>query len=188
MANAAVSNRKLGYLLGLPAAVFLAAPASAAVQGNFAREFLARVLAAHNAVRAQAGVEPLAWDSALGNSAAAYAQQMAMTGVFAHSNRKARRGVGENLWMGTRGAFSVETMVGNWASERRMFMPGIFPAVSRTGNWADVAHYTQIVWPTTTRVGCALFAADMDYLVCRYSPPGNIDGKPVFAAPTLAAR
>jgi hypothetical protein len=39
-----------------------------------------------------------------------------------------------------------------------------------------------MVWPTTTRVGCAIFAADWDYLICRYSPPGNIDGKPVFAA------
>jgi len=180
MTHSAVAICRLSLLLGPAAIAVSAAPAASA--SNFAREFPARVLAAHNAVRAQAGVEPLAWDSALGNSAAAYAQQMAMTGVFAHSNRKARRGVGENLWMGTRGAFSVETMVGNWASERRMFMPGIFPAVSRTGNWADVGHYTQIVWPTTTRVGCALASTSRaDYLVCHYSPAGNIDGRPLPA-------
>ncbi len=52
--------------------------------------------------------------------------------------------------MGSRGAFSIEAMVGGWASERRWFAPGVFPNVSRTGNWADVGHYTQMIWPATT--------------------------------------
>jgi hypothetical protein len=165
-----------------------ACTASPSAAASFAAEFPGRVLAAHNAVRAEAGLAPLQWDAALANGAAAYAQQLALTGVFAHSNRAARRGIGENLWMGTRGAFSLEVMVGNWASERRMFTPGIFPTVSRTGNWEDVGHYTQIVWPTTTRVGCALAATPRaDYLVCRYSPAGNIDGRPVETAQSSAA-
>ena len=166
--------------LSLPAA----APTFAA---SFAAQFPARVLSAHNSVRAQAGAGPLVWDNALGNRAAAYAQRLAFTNTFQHSDRKARRGVGENLWMGTRGAFSVERMVGDWASERRMFRAGVFPAVSRTGKWSDVGHYTQIVWPTTTRVGCALASnRRADYLVCHYSPAGNIDGRAV--GPGLGAR
>jgi len=105
---------------------------------------------------------------------------MAMTGRFQHSNRSLRRGTGENLWMGTRGAFSVQAMVGGWASERRWFKPGIFPNVSRTGNWVDVGHYSQMIWPSTTRVGCALASTPrIDYLVCRYAGAGNIDGRPV---------
>ncbi len=163
----------------LVAAGFSASAASAA-QPSFAAQFPVRVLAAHNAARAQAGMLPMAWDPALGRSAAAYAQQMALTNRFEHSNRRARRGVGENLWMGTRGAFSIERMVSDWASERRMFRAGVFPAVARTGNWADIAHYTQIIWPTTTRIGCALASnARSDYLVCHYSPAGNIDGRRV---------
>jgi hypothetical protein len=154
--------------------------AVAATPSGFAAEFPGRVLAAHNAVRAQAGASPLAWDPLLANGAAAYARQMALTNVFAHSNRKARAGTGENLWMGTRGAFSVDTMVGGWTSERRYFESGIFPAVSRSGNWADVGHYTQMIWPTTTRIGCALATnASTDFLVCRYAPAGNIDGHAV---------
>jgi hypothetical protein len=43
-----------------------------------------------------------------------------------------------------------------------------------------------MVWPTTTRVGCAIFSADWDYLICRYSPPGNIDGRPIFATASIA--
>lgn len=173
---------RLSRLAGLLAvSLSVAAPVEGAAASNsFATQFPARMLAAHNAVRARAGQPPLAWDPALGQAAAAYAQQMAFTGVFAHSNRQARRGTGENLWMGTRGAFSLETMVSNWASEGRVFQRGVFPAVSRTGNWEDVGHYTQIVWPTTTRVGCAIASTSRtDYLVCRYSPAGNIDGRPV---------
>lgn len=166
-------------LLGI--ALVLAAPAAAAgAQPLLASEFPARILAAHNAVRAAAGVPPLVWDNALGTAAAAYAQQLAFTGVFEHSDRSKRPGVGENLWYGTHGAYSIEAMVGAWASERRDFTPGIFPNVSRTGNWMDVSHYTQVIWPTTQRIGCALAStAATDYLVCHYAPKGNIDGKPV---------
>jgi hypothetical protein len=49
--------------------------------------------------------------------------------------------------------------------------------VSRTGNWSDVGHYTQIVWPASQRVGCATASNRAnDYLVCRYLPAGNIVG------------
>jgi len=156
-----------------------AAPAYAGAQ-SFAAQFPARILAAHNAERARARVAPLAWDSSLGLAAAAYARQMAFSGRFQHSNRKARPGTGENLWMGSRGAFGVEAMVRAWVSEKRWFVPGQFPNNSRTGNWADVGHYTQMIWPTTSRVGCAIAStARVDYLVCRYAEKGNIDGRSV---------
>lgn len=124
------------------------------------------------------GMAPLAWDDALGAGAAVYARQMASSGMFQHSNRQARRGIGENLWMGTHGAFSIEAMVGGWTAEKRYFMPGVFPNNSRSGNWEDVGHYTQMIWPTTTRVGCAIAStARVDYLVCRYATAGNMDGR-----------
>ena len=152
-----------------------AAPASGA---TVATEFPTRILAAHNAERARIGMPPLAWDDTLRAGAADYAQQMALSGMFQHSNRQARRGVGENLWMGTHGAFSFEAMVGGWSAEKRYFVPGIFPNNSRTGNWEDVGHYTQMIWPTTTRVGCAIAtSARVDYLVCRYATAGNMDGR-----------
>lgn len=161
-----------------------AAASSPAAAQPFGSAFPARVLAAHNAERARAGVPPLVWDNSLGTAAAGYATQMAMTGRFAHSDRSLRRGTGENLWMGTHGAFSIEVMVGGWSSEKRFFVAGTFPNVSRSGNWVDVGHYTQMIWPTTQRVGCALASTGrIDYLVCRYAGAGNIDGRPVgFAA------
>ena len=144
------------------------------------QQVVARILAVHNQARAAAGVAPLVWDPALEAGAAAYARQLAASGVLRHSNRQARRGIGENLWMGSRGYWPVETMVGSWTAERRFFRAGIFPAVSRNGNWADVGHYSQMIWPTTTRIGCAIgTSARWDALVCRYSPAGNIDNRRV---------
>ena len=135
------------------------------------------MLEAHNRERAAFGSPPLAWDPALAAGAQSHAFYLASLGTLRHSPRSARPGQGENLWIGTRGAYPLPSMVGTWASERRLFRPGRFPAISRTGNWADVGHYSQMVWPTTSRLGCALASsARWDVLVCRYSPPGNVDG------------
>ena len=163
--------------LAMLCAACVAVPASA-VSLN-ASTFPARILAAHNAERAQVGMPPLVWDPALGNAAALYAQQMAMTGVFATRTVRSAAAPAK-IWMGSHDAFSVEAMVGGWSSEKRYFKPGIFPNNSRTGDWEDVGHYTQMIWPTTQRVGCAVASTPrVDYLVCRYATAGNIDGRPV---------
>jgi hypothetical protein len=88
-----------------------------------------RLLAAHNQERAALGIAPLSWDPALAASAESYGPALAAIGRLQHSPRDARPGQRENLWMGTRGAFSPEQMVGNWSDEKRFFRPGIFPAV-----------------------------------------------------------
>ena len=101
-------------------------------------------------------------------------------GRLVHSPRAGRENQRENLWMGQQGRFQPEHMVAAWIDEKRLFLPGQFPNVSRTGNWYDVAHYTQMIWKTTTHVGCAIYRdGGWDYLICRYSPPGNRDGKAV---------
>lgn len=140
----------------------------------------ARLLAAHNRERAAVGVPALVWDPALAASAAVYGPQLAAMGRLQHSPREGRAGQGENLWLGTRGAYTLEEMVGSWAGEKRIFRPGIFPNVSTSGNWSDVAHYTQMIWRGTTRVGCAVQrSAQWDFLICRYAPQGNVVGQPV---------
>jgi len=136
------------------------------------------VLGAHNAARDRFGVAPLAWSPELAAEALSHAQYMASTGIYGHDQTPGRRKKqGENLWRGQRGLFSYDVMVGVMVDEARHFRPGAFPNNSATGNWSDVAHYTQIVWPTTTAVGCALASsATTDYFVCRYAPTGNKDG------------
>ena len=150
----------------------------------------ASVLNSHNAARAAVGAAPLSWDPALAAAAAAWAQYLASTGRLDHSDRKARPGIGESLSRGSQGAYSVEHLAGLWSAEGRHFKPGIFPDNSRTGDWMDVAHYTQMIWPTTRRIGCAMASGrGDDYLVCRYMPKGNIDGRalPVHSPPPQLA-
>lgn len=145
-----------------------------------ARMLVGHVLASHNRERSRVGAAPLAWDPALAQGAQAYANQLARLNLMRHSPKAMRPGTGENLWMGTRGYFSPAAMVGAWASERAMFRPARFPDVSTTGNWADVGHYTQMIWPTTKRIGCAIGSSvSSDFLVCRYWPSGNVTGRPV---------
>jgi len=136
-----------------------------------------RLLAMHNVERARWRLPPLQWDPRLAASAGAYGPALARLGRLQHSPPAARRGQGENLWMGTRGAFSPEQMVGGWLSERSDFRPGVFPQVSESGNWSRVGHYSQIVWRQTTHVGCAIHSSRAwDFLICRYAPAGNVIG------------
>lgn len=135
------------------------------------------LLAAHNRERVAVGAAPLVWDPALAAAASDYAYRLARAGRLRHAPRSQRPGQGENLWIGTRGAFPVEAMVGTWSVERRHFRRGRFPHVSRTGRWSDVGHYTAMIWPATSRFGCGLGrSARWDVLVCRYAPAGNVDG------------
>lgn len=164
----------------LPAAVVLAVVQPAPVVAQPFDPVSARLLAAHNRERARMAVAPLRWDPALAASAAAYGPTLARLGRLQHSPRATRPGQSENLWMGTRGAFAPEQMVGTWLAERRYFRGGTFPWVSVTGNWLDVAHYSQIIWSGSTAVGCAIHSSyRYDFLICRYSPRGNIDGRRV---------
>lgn len=145
-----------------------------------AGDFSERILAVHNRERLAVGAPPLQWDASLAASAAGYAAELARLGRLVHSPRQGRPGQGENLWSGTRGAYGPEQMVGNWIEEKRLLRPGIFPDVSTSGQWIDVSHYTQMIWRTTTQIGCALGQSNQrDFLVCRYSPRGNRDGQRV---------
>ncbi len=140
----------------------------------------ARLLAVHNRERASLGIPPLVWDPALAAAASAYGRQLIPLGKLRHSPADSRLGQGENLWMGTHGAYALERMAQGWAEEKRIFRAGNFPEVSTSGKWADVGHYTQMIWRRTTRVGCALEQGKKwDYLVCRYSPAGNVVGQRV---------
>jgi hypothetical protein len=134
-----------------------------------------QILAAHNKYRTPLGLSPLRWSSTLAAHAAVWAKHLAATSTFVHDKQGKE---GENLWRGTAGAFSFTQMVDGWGAEKQYFVYKAFPNVSTTGRWQDVGHYTQMVWRTTTDVGCALARdSQYEYLVCRYGPPGNWTGQ-----------
>jgi hypothetical protein len=138
--------------------------------------FAGRVLAAHNGERERLGVRALVWNERLADDAQAWAQTLARRGRMEHAHDT---GQGENLWVGTAGFYSYEQMVGGWLAEKADYRHGTFPKVSRNGR--AVGHYTQMVWRGTTQVGCGLASAGgQDFLVCRYSPPGNWVGQQAY--------
>lgn len=141
-----------------------------------------RVLAAHNRERSGAGIPMLDWDPVLAAEARAWGEELAATGEFEHDpDTDGDEPQGENLWAGTRGAYAPEEMVGGWIEEKKNFRPGRFPDNSRTGDLADVGHYTQLMWRETDRVGCALAeGAAEEVLVCRYRTAGNVVGERPF--------
>jgi hypothetical protein len=137
----------------------------------------------HNAVRAIYGASPLVWDPVLVLGAGGYVNQLSRTGRPVHSSREGRGTVRENLSQGLPGWDSMQLM-GSWLNERQYFQPGTFPNVSTTGDWYRVGHYSQMIWPTTTLIGCARgIGMGSSWLICRYDPGGNKDGKTVGIPP-----
>ncbi|MGE5722268.1 MAG: CAP domain-containing protein [Sphingomonadales bacterium] len=175
----------LGEIARRGGVVAAAVAAAVFLQGNIGRttSLQERLLAAHNRERMQAGIPALQWDERLAASAAAWSAHLAQIDDLEHypDDPDDPDPEGENLWLGSRDHFTPEDMVGYWISEKRNFKPGVFPANSRTGSFEDIGHYTQLMWRSTDRVGCALSQGrDYDILVCRYREGGNVIGERPF--------
>ena len=138
--------------------------------------FIADMLQQQNTYRNALQLPLLQWSPALASDALAWAKHLAAIDKGEH-DRDITGKEGENLWWGTANAFSFADMVGAWTAEKKTFREGTFPNC-RVNRSAVIGHYTQIVWRNTQAVGCALVGNGVhDYLVCRYSPPGNVIGQ-----------
>ena len=174
------------HLRALVAALAVASSAGALAQNTQAERAW---LQEHNAARSDFGSPPLRWSARLAREAQTWAESLAVRNTLIHSRLQERGEAGENLWMGSRGYFTPSRMIASFVDERADFVPGRFPQVSRTGRWSDVGHYTQIVWPQTREVGCAMASGpQFDTLVCRYWPAGNRIGETIRPASKFSRR
>jgi hypothetical protein len=148
--------------------------------GNQSADFVNSILAVHNRERNAVGVPALVWSNELASDAKAWVEHIAATGEFAHDPN--RQGEGENMWKGGTcegrcpDYFSTADKVQSWVDEKKDYHGGVLTPE----NWYPTGHYTQMVWRDTTHVGCAAANGkdgNWDYLVCRYSPPGNYMGQ-----------
>ncbi len=140
-----------------------------------------RMLDAHNCERTRLGLPRLKWNRALEREAKHWGHELAKRGRLEHADQGTRNNTGENLWMGSQGHWDVMTGITMMIDEKRHYRHGNLPNISATGNWADVAHYTQIVWRDTQEVGCSVVNDHgWDVLVCRYWPAGNVWGQKAY--------
>ncbi len=195
-----MTRKRLALALSLVAAPLLAVPALSQVQKEvrrdapapittISREALtqlprgsdyAAILDLHNNARRDAGAPPLRWNTTLAAHAQAYADTLAQSGKLQHSTRESRGNERENLMLGPRSNIAPADMAKVWLNENRLYRGGTYPNVCN-GDWTVCSHYTQMIWSATTDIGCGYAAGQYVALVCRYTPPGNMDGRPVVA-------
>jgi len=142
----------------------LATPAHVARQTTSTQDIQA-YLSAHNTVRARHGAVALVWSDLL----AGKARQWAANCNYVHSGGTLGN-YGENLAWGTGSSYGIAAAVKSWTDEVSKYNPA---------NPGPSAHFTQVVWKGTTHVGCALQVCNgsTKFIVCEYSPPGNIAGR-----------
>lgn len=123
-------------------------------------------LDAHNTLRAAYGADALSWSDTL----ASVAQNWANGCVFEHSGSQ----YGENLAAGT-GDYTIPSAMQLWADE----------ASSYNASNPEFSHFTQMVWKSTTELGCAVATCNdlvegwgsSKFYVCNYNPAGNVIGE-----------
>ncbi|XP_020824535.1 glioma pathogenesis-related protein 1 [Phascolarctos cinereus] len=162
--------------------------------------FIKECLDIHNKFRSQVNPKAsnmlrMSWDTELAKTAKAWAKKC----QFAHNvdltNPKKLHptfsSVGENIWVGSIGAFSEESAIKMWNDEVKNYN-------FQTQKCTHVCgHYTQVVWANSYKVGCAVqFCPKLTgtpisngaLFVCNYGPAGNYvymrpyeEGKPCSA-------
>lgn len=143
-------------------------------------DFINDCLTAHNRRRNPLGIPNLTWSNSLAAKAQNWAVHQAANRRFKHS--KDRGDIGENIATGTAAVYDPVALIEQWVAEKEYFIPGRdFPYCSTTGDYHDVGHYTQLIWRKTTQVGCGTaISLGQRYMVCQYSPAGNVIGYPVY--------
>jgi pathogenesis-related protein 1 len=155
------------WILWIIASLFPDNSSSARVANDEEKQIL---LATHNEWRDDVGVTGLEWSDQLASSALEWAKVLEQDCGFYHS----KSNFGENLWKGTKGAFSTASVVNSWGSEKADYNY----AKNKCKVGKVCGHYTQLVWENTTKVGCAQMTCDgMTTWVCQYDPPGNWVGE-----------
>ncbi|MBU1426796.1 MAG: SCP-like extracellular [Gammaproteobacteria bacterium] len=144
------------------------------------------MVAAHNRWRKTVGTPPLIYSTKLAASAQEWANHLKQSNHCHMRHSKPDGKYGENLFWasaiewsdGKREVqkLSPDKVVDDWGSERADYDY----KNNSCASGKICGHYTQLVWKTTTSVGCAAAVCEdsRDQVwVCQYQPPGNWVGK-----------
>lgn len=167
-------------------AIFLAAilTSCTAVAGDFDT---AAFVNAHNKWRADVGVsEKLSYSPELAASAQAWARKLKQGNQCKMRHSPGEGNYGENLfwasalkWSDGRKELQKVTpkqVVDSWGSEKADYNY----AKNSCAAGKMCGHYTQVIWRTTQKVGCAVAVCEdsqQQVWVCQYQPAGNWVGQ-----------
>lgn len=142
-----------------------AATSSSSSDSNLS-SFASSMLDEHNAKRALHKDTPtLSWSDELASYAQNYADDYDCSGSLTHSGGP----YGENLAIG----YGTTGAVDAWYSEIKDY------SFSNPDYSSSTGHFTQVVWKSTTKVGCGIKQCGGvwgDYIICSYDPAGNMLG------------
>lgn len=152
---------------------------------NAGTDFAREMISAHNTIRISASPTPnpalpvLTWSDSVAATAQAWADQC----KFEHNPNLGNLKLGENIFAATPQSTTTAGVVQSWGSEASFYDYGTHSCAPGK----QCGHYTQIVWRSTTQVGCATKVCNKNspfsgftqwqLWVCDYSPPGNYSGQ-----------
>jgi hypothetical protein len=160
------------------------------IRSAFTREEKKAIVTGHNKFRAQApsaAMLKMSWDERLAARAQEWSSRCRWyPGMKIDCNGHS---VGQNMWM-----------AGHVTNQYKVRIDGVLNSWNKQKQWwnngtcepgKSCRYYTQMVWPSTNRVGCGYsFCPTVTWLkktthnnvivVCDYSPPGNIRGATVY--------
>jgi len=122
-------------------------------------------LTSHNTRRATYGMPALSWSANLAAGAQQWANTMASQCSMYHSGTQ---GVGENVAMGYG---SIDAVLQGWANDEAA---NYDPSTKQCKPGTMCGHFTQVMWKSTTLVGCGIaYCSNTPYYCCQYIRPGN---------------
>ncbi|XP_066489581.1 glioma pathogenesis-related protein 1-like [Tiliqua scincoides] len=153
-------------------------------------DFIKECVRAHNHFRSSvtppaSDMRRMSWDHDLAITAHTWAQKC----HFQHNPDLQIRGkvhpifpfIGENIWTGSGMRFNVTNSLKNWYDEVKDYNYATQQCHKVCG------HYTQMVWATSYKVGCAVHfcprvtnfrSPNAAHFICNYGPGGNYPTRP----------
>ncbi|KAM0264155.1 hypothetical protein ACHAQJ_000901 [Trichoderma viride] len=169
-----------------------ASPAASPAASSSGSNYQSAIVNEHNIHRANHSAPALEWDDTL----AGFAQITAAGCVFAHDMTEGGGAVsyGQNLasWGSTGDISGLQIEAGRRGITDQWYNDEIenwtYYGLSDPPSGSDLdawGHFTQLVWKSSTKVGCAtvqcpsgsVLSMPSWYTVCNYGPPGNFGGE-----------
>ena len=152
--------------------------APASTGSNLTKEEAQEALDFHNRIRKEVGVSSLLWSTELSAFAQLWANKLATEGCkLEHrpTSGKWAQMYGENIYFGTAKGLTPQDASKAWYAEIKDYSGEKLT----TKNFLKVAHYTQMVWQTTTKLGMgkSTCLSGATIIVANYSPLGNYMGQ-----------